>query len=129
MNQTTDSLLKDSTGSILPSQYNDLVRRRSPGLEGERRLLWAVLEDAIDTYLANMRCATSQQGREFDEICGWFHPPKDRPAGLFSFESICGLLEIDAPSLLKGIKSIREREMSAGMKSARTALRLGRLAA
>jgi hypothetical protein len=129
MNQATDSLIDYSSGSIMPSQYNDLVRRRSPGFGGERRLLWAVLEDAIDTYLANMDCATAKQRNEFDEICGWFYTPKDQPAGLFSFESICDLLEIDAPSLLKGIESIRERAISAEMKPAHTVLRLGRLAA
>jgi hypothetical protein len=129
MNQATDGHIDYSNGSILPSQYNDLVRRRSPGFEGEWRLLWAVLEDAIDTYLANMDCATAKQRNEFDEICGWFYAPKVQLAGLFSFESICDLLEIDAPSLLEGIESIREREMSAEMKPARTVLRLGRLAA
>jgi hypothetical protein len=129
MNQATDSLIDYSSGLILPLQYNDLARRRSSGFEGERRLLWAVLEDAIDTYLANMGCATAKQRNEFDEICGWFYAPKDQPAGLFSFESICDLLEIDAPSLLKGIESIREREMSREMKPAQMVLRLGRLAA
>jgi hypothetical protein len=129
MNQATDSLIDHSGGSILPSQYNDLVRRRSSGFEGERRLLWAVLEDAIDTYLANMDCATAKQRNEFDEICGWFYAPKDQPAGLFSFESICDMLEIDAPSLLKGIESIRKREMSAEMKPSQTVLRLAHLAA
>jgi hypothetical protein len=106
-----------------------LVRRRSPGFEGERRLLWAVLEDAIDTYLTNMHCATAKQRDEFDEVCGWFHLPKYQPARLFSFAIICDLLDIDAPSLLKGIESIRAGEMRAEMKPARTVLRPGRLAA
>jgi hypothetical protein len=129
MNQAMDSLIDYSNGSILPSQYNDSVRRRLPGFEGERRLLWAVLEDAIDTYLANMDCATAKQCNEFDEICGWFYAPKDQPAGLFSFESICDLLEMDAPSLLNGLESIRERKMNAEMKPAQTVLRLRHLAA
>jgi|SRR5215472_8729533 len=132
MTQATDSFLDHSTGSILPSQYNDLVRRRSPGFEGERRLLWAVLEDAIDTYLANMRCATAKQRDEFEEVCGWFRPPEDQRGRLFSFETICDLLEIDARLLLKDIEAIRARETRANMSRShapQVAVRLARLAA
>jgi len=132
MTQATNSFLDHSIGSILHSQYNDLIRRPSPGFEGERRLLWAVLQDAIDTYLANMRCATAKQRDEFEEICGWFRPPEDQPGKLFSFETICDLLEIDARQLLKGIESIHERETSANMSpllAPRAAIRLARLAA
>ena len=40
----TESAPEDLNDSILPSQYNDLTRRRSPVAEGKYRLLWAVLE-------------------------------------------------------------------------------------
>ena len=132
MIQATDSFLDHSTGSIIPSQYNDLVRRRLAGFEGERRLLWAVLQDAIDNYLANMRCATTKQRDEFEEVCGWFRPPQDQPGNLFSFKTICDLLEIDARLMLKGIESIRERKTSANMSPShapRAAVRSARMAA
>ena len=132
MTQATDSFLDHSTGSIRSLQYNDSVRRRSAGFEGERRLLWAVLQDAIDTYLASMRCATGRQRDEFDEICGWFRLPEDEGGSLFSFETICDLLDIDARLLLKGLESIRERETSANMGPSytpRAAIRLARLTA
>lgn len=129
MTQATDSFLDHSTGLILPSQYNDLVRRRSPGFEGERRLLWAVLQDAIDTYMANMRCATAKQRDEFEDVCGWFHAPEDQQGRLFSFETICDLLEIDACLLLKGIESIREREDGANISPPHAPVRPARLAA
>jgi hypothetical protein len=132
MIQAADSLLDHSTGPILPSQYNDLVRRRSPGFEGERRLLWAVLQNAIDIYRANMRCATGKQRDEFEEVCGWFRSPEDQRGRLFSFETICDLLEIDARLLLKGLESIRKREISANMRPShapRVAVGPARLAA
>jgi hypothetical protein len=34
---------------VLPSQYNDLVRRRSPLNDEDYRLLWRVLEEATRT--------------------------------------------------------------------------------
>lgn len=113
MTQATNSFFNDSTSAILPSQYNDLVRRRSGGFEGERRLLWAVLEDAVGIYLANLRCATGRQRDEFEEVSAWFRPPKDQRSRLFSFETICELLEIDARLLRKGLESISERETRA----------------
>ena len=132
MTRAADSFLGHSTGPIVPSQYNDLVRRRSAGFEGERRLLWAVLQNAINIYLANMRCATGKQRDEFEEVCGWFRPSEEQRGRLFSFETICDLLEFDAHLLLKGIESIRERETGVNMSpphAPRAAVRPARLAA
>ena len=131
MTQAMNSFLNDS-GAILPSQYSDLVRRRTGGFEAERRLLWAVLDNAIDSYLANMHCATAKQRDEFEEVRAWFRPLTGRPGRLFSFESICDLLEIDGRMLLKGLESIRTTGSRANMRppqASRPAARRGRLAA
>jgi hypothetical protein len=131
MSQTITRLVNDSAGAILPSQYNDLMRRRTGGFEAERRLLWAVLEDAIDTYFANMLCATATQRDEFEEIRSWFHSLGAEPGRLFSFRSICDLLEIDSGKLLKQLESIRRNRTRDGKMtraSAATA-RMRRLAA
>ena len=92
---------------LLPSQYNDLIRRRSPVFDGEHRLLWAVLEDAIRTYAANVDCSTQSQRAAFEEVRGWFQSGKGRPQGLFAFQTICDLLGIDSGQMLKGLDSIR----------------------
>jgi hypothetical protein len=132
MTQTTTGLLDDSTGPILPSQYNDLVRRRSGGFEGERRLLWAVLENAIDTYLANVHCTTAKQRDEFDEVNAWFSMRQKQQGELFSFRTICDMLEIDGRLLLTRMESICERETRANVwpsAAPQVRLRPGRLAA
>jgi hypothetical protein len=132
MTQARNSLPDGFVGAILLWQYNDLMRRRSGGFEAERRLLWAVLENAINTYLTNMRCATAKQHNEFEEISDWFRPSRDQSGMLFSFETICDLLEIDVRRLLRRLESIRERETRTNMGSwqtPRAALRLGRFAA
>jgi hypothetical protein len=131
MNQATDSY-PGYSGSILPSQYNDLLRRSSAGFEGERRLLWAVLQDAIDTYLANMACSTEKQRKAFEEIQSWFHPSGGQSDSLFSFETICDLLEIDIRLLVNGLESRRERRGCADARPPHmppAAIRLARLAA
>ena len=45
---TDDLSLKDFSGAILLVQYFDLIKRRK-FLDGERRLLFAVLEEAVRT--------------------------------------------------------------------------------
>ncbi len=106
MNEPIDYSL-DAANPILPSQYNDLIRRRSPTLNAELRLLWAVLESAIGSYLANQACATAKQREAFEEVYGWFHTTPDEGRGLFAFPTICELLGIGSGMVLKRLDSIR----------------------
>ncbi len=99
---------EDLTDAILPCQYDDLVRRRSSIPEGEYRLLWAVLEDAIRTYVANRSCSNAAQRRKFEEVRDWFEPAQSARA-LFDFQNVCDLLGIDSGKLLKGLKSLDAR--------------------
>ena len=101
---------EDFNDSILPSQYNNLVRRRSPLNDGEYRLLWAVLENAIRSYLANRKCSNPIQRIRFEEVRSWFEPSQARPRSGFSFQTICNFLSIDRGQLLKGLKSLNSDE-------------------
>ncbi len=104
MNEHSDLSVQGFGNHVFPCQYNDLIRRPSM-LNGEHRLLWAVLEDALRLYLANMKRATRNQRIAFEEVRRWFAAPAtDR--GLFAFRTICEVLEIDASALLRGLKSI-----------------------
>jgi hypothetical protein len=94
-----------SEGVLLPSQYNDLARSGRSVSAGEYRLLWAVLEDAIGTYLTNRDCSTRNQRREFEEVCHWLHSTRKHPRGLFTFASICEVFDLDADLLLKALES------------------------
>ncbi len=109
MTTVTELALKDLNDSILPSQYNDLIRRRSPAAEGEYRLLWAVLEDAIRTYLENRRCSNPIQQTRFEEVRGWFEVAQDYSGSLFGFQTICDLLDLNSGRLLAGLKSAGAR--------------------
>jgi hypothetical protein len=99
-----EALSDNLSASILPAQYYP-TRRKIP--EGEYRLLVAVLEHAVRSYLANRNARTSQQRLAFDEVRHWFYASdKADPSGLFTFESICELLEIDAQALRERLNSI-----------------------
>lgn len=101
----TELKLEDLGGSVLPSQYNDLTRHRVSPVEGEYRLLWAVLEDAIRTYLSSRASSNPVQQKKFREVRAWLESGKDGRAGLFGFRTICEMLDIDSDRLLKALRT------------------------
>jgi hypothetical protein len=95
---------------LLPAQYFAAFRR-SGGLERERLLMLAVLEDAIDCFQKYAH-ARDPRGRQiFDESREWVQSA-DR-AWLFSFENICDTLEINADYVRRGLREWRERGLRA----------------
>jgi len=121
--------LEDLGGSVLPSQYDDLTRRRISVVEGERRLLLAVLEDAIRTYLTVRASSNPVQQKRFREVRSWFESEQDGRAELFSFRTICELLNIDSGRLLKGLRSKAARVVPVGVQRPLRNARVRNLAA
>ncbi len=107
--------------TLLPTQFFDRVRRRTEH-DGERRLMIAVLEDAVDVYRkqAGVRDARGQQ--LFHEAEEWVEDP-DR-SWLFSFENICDVLDIDADYLRRGLRAWKQRAL-AGRRGHVVTLRAG----
>ncbi len=93
--------------TLLPVQYYELTRRRNL-LEGERKLMFAVLEDAIDCYLKNMNAKSRWRRILFYEVQNWMNAT-DR-AGLFSYETVCEAFDIDAKSLRTALKEQLRRQ-------------------
>jgi hypothetical protein len=94
--------------TLLPSQFFDRVRRRTEH-DGERRLMIAVLEDAVDVYRkqAGNRDARGQQ--LFGEAEQWIEDP-DR-TWLFSFQNICDVLGLDADYMRRGLRTLKARAL------------------
>jgi len=78
---------------LLPSQFYDRSRARSI-LEGERRLMLAVLEDAVSCFQKYAGASRPRGQRLFKEAEEWFLD--DNGSWVFSFESICQVLDIDS---------------------------------
>jgi len=77
-------------------------------LQPERRLMLAVLEDAVTCYF---RCAFSTTGaarQEFTEAADWIGA--DDLSWPFSFVNICAALEIDPDYVRRGLARWRARE-------------------
>src|SRR6266478_4850849 len=82
---------------LVPVQFFDLTRRRSM-LDGETRLVFAVLEDAVRCYVKTVNSARRCDREQYDEVQRWFHAE----AGIhspFSFEYVCDVLGIEPASL------------------------------
>jgi len=72
--------------------------------EGERKLLFAVLEDAIRTYLRHRdNGALARNNEDYVEAAEWLS--SDDEDGPFAFVNICEALGIDADGLRSGISS------------------------
>ncbi len=85
---------------LLPSQFFTVLRGRSQG-DGQRRLMIAVLEDAIECfqkYVDTKDNRGRQLGNEAEE---WFLT--DDPNWLFSFANVCEILDLDPDFLRRGL--------------------------
>ena len=91
-----DILVVDSFGSAFS---------RSKSLQGERRLMLAVLGDAVDCYRRGRRASDPATRLLFDEARAWLESTDRRAT--FSFESICDVLDIDPDYLRRGLRQQR----------------------
>jgi hypothetical protein len=95
--------------TLLPSQFFDRVRRRTEH-EGERRLMIAVLEDAVETYRKQVGAKEPRGQQLFRDAEEWIEDP-DR-SWLFAFENICDVLDINSEYLRRGLHSWKHRMLS-----------------
>ncbi|MFI5396301.1 MAG: hypothetical protein ACHQ9S_12285 [Candidatus Binatia bacterium] len=112
---------------LLPSQFYDRFRGRSI-LEGERRLMLAVLEDGIMCYQKYTNATRPRARRLFQEAENWLFDESD--SGPFSFESICAFFGLDPSYFRQRLKSWRQEALSqppeSAFKVARVRLRAAR---
>jgi hypothetical protein len=94
-------------GLVLPGQYADLVRRNH-AIEGELKLLLAVLEDAIRCYLRNANAKEGERRRDFLEVRNWFDGNLAGAgcADIFGFDNLCAALGIEPRYLLDRLRML-----------------------
>jgi hypothetical protein len=91
---------------LLPAQFFAAFRRMG-GLDRERLLMLAVLEDAVDCFQKHA-LAKDPRGRQlFAEAKEWVD--SGDKGWLFSFENICDTLEIDAGYVRRGLSVWRDQ--------------------
>lgn len=89
---------------LTPEQFFLPAADSSAAWTGERRLLFAVLQDAVDMFFRYRRSQTIRGQRLFRETVTWFLAT-DR-SWLCSFESICDHLGLDADYIRLGLKRL-----------------------
>jgi hypothetical protein len=86
---------------VLPAQYFRALRGRA-SYGGERRLIIAVLEDAINCFQKNLFTTDSRGRRLFREAENWLMSVDREPP--FAFENICEFLSLDAEYIRRGLR-------------------------
>jgi hypothetical protein len=91
-------------GLVVPVQFYDLIRRNA-FLDGETRLVFAVLEDAVRTYLRQRGSRRRADRVEFAKVARWFEA-KDGVVP-FAFEYVCEVLELDSESFRRQLRILQ----------------------
>ena len=96
---------------LVPVQLSDPIAVRLR-MNGEFRLLWAVLEDGIECYLRYVDHPSAAMRDLFQEANDWIEATEGE--GLCSFSGICGAFQIDPDYLRRGLRhrlrEIREHQ-------------------
>lgn len=87
---------------ILPEQFFSAAAESSSRWSGERRLLFAVLQAAVESFLRHRQATTRRGKRLFSEDKEWFWAQDCDD--LCSFASICGHLNLDPDYIRMGLK-------------------------
>jgi len=93
--------------AVLPAQLAPAFRCDA-GRQPEKRLMLAVLEEAVAAY-QKLSCATTPLARrEFLEAQSWIE--SDETRWPFSFRNICEALGLDGDSVREGLRAWRDRQ-------------------
>ncbi len=85
----------------MPDQYLETVLSTTH-LEGEKRLMVAVLEDAISCYQNYISTRDRKEGNLFCEAAEWIFSQNDDKC-LFSFHNVCESLDLDPGNIREGL--------------------------
>jgi nitrite reductase/ring-hydroxylating ferredoxin subunit len=97
-NERREELLQPDV--MLPAQFFRALRGREAH-GGERRLIIAVLEDAINCFQKNLFAGDNRSRRLFHDAENWVMST-DRGSP-FAFENICEFLSLDAEYIRQGL--------------------------
>ena len=91
-------------GILTPEQFYQRATDSARMWTGERRLLFAVLHNAVESLLRYQHDYTPYGRRLFKETHDWFWSP--HAWGLCSFETICAYLQLDTDYIRRGVKRL-----------------------
>jgi hypothetical protein len=96
--------------TLLPIQYFEAMRRKHL-LEGEKRLILSVLEDAVECFMKCIESPTSKGQRLFRDADEWIL--LEDKHWVFSFDNVCDMLDINPEYMRRGLRQWKERKIEA----------------
>ncbi len=107
--------------TLLPIQYFEAMRRKHL-LEGEKRLILSVLEDAVECFMKCIDASSSKGQRLFRDADEWI--ALEDKHWVFSFDNVCEMLDINPEYLRRGLKEWKERKIAALERQAEMQLQM-----
>ena len=107
-----DSALQSET--VMPVQFYG-ARREGQQVEAVKRLMCAILEDALRCSERNLGAHALVRHREFHEVGNWLF--SETEGGPFSFENVCDALGVDPKRLRRVILGRRANILAGGTPS------------
>jgi len=98
------------------------VYQGRPAETPERRLIAAILRDAVDCYLRDCFSKNRHRKRSFREAEEWFF--KSDGYGVFSLENVCSVLNIDPGYIRRTLKEYEQQNSAEADSRAVSELRL-----
>jgi hypothetical protein len=96
--------------TLLPIQYFEAMRKKHL-LEGEKRLILSVLEDAVECFMKCIDASTSKGQRLFRDADEWISHEDKR--WVFSFDNVCDMLDINPEYMRMGLAKWKEKRLAA----------------
>ncbi len=94
--------------TLLPIQYFEAMRRKHL-LEGEKRLILSVLEDAVECFMKCIDATTNKGQRLFRDAEDWIN--LEDKQWVFSFDNVCEMLDIEPEYLRRGLQLWKARRL------------------
>jgi hypothetical protein len=95
--------------SLLLGQYFDTLRRKTV-LEPEKRLMLAILKDAVSTFQADLFAANVKSSRRYEQAKDWI--TETDGDWVFSFENICEHLGLNPAYVRNGLLRWMENKLA-----------------
>jgi hypothetical protein len=94
--------------TLLPIQYFEAMRRKHL-LEGEKRLVLSVLEDAVECFMKCIDSSTKKGQRLFRDAEEWINLEDKK--WVFSFDNVCEMLDVNPEYLRRGLREWKVRRL------------------
>jgi hypothetical protein len=94
--------------TVLPAQFFSSAKEKS-FVEGEKRLMAAVLTDAVECYMKYSFGSDPREHHLFSEAEAWLFEGGMSSTGFFSFLEICDVLRLEPEYVRRGLTDWRSR--------------------